>query len=776
MPKRSLFALVLGLLAAAVLAAAEPDILIADFEWESWEESGWTVTGTAFGPGPARGTLPRQMQVTGYQGERLVNSFHGGDGPTGMLTSPPFTINRKYLNFLIGGGGYEGKTCLNLLVDGKVVRTATGPNTKPGGSEALDWHAWDVADLASKEAVLQVVDQATGGWGHINVDHVVLSNRKAEVVTIAREWMVDRPYLHLPVKTGAAKRLMRFVVDGAMVRQFEIELSDAEPEFWTYTEVDAYTGKRLRVELDRAWADSTVLDALVLADRLPDADNLYRERLRPQFHFSPARGWTNDPNGMVYYDGEYHLFFQHNPYGVNWGNMTWGHAISPDMIHWRQLPDAIHPDELGTIFSGSGVVDRNNTTGWQTGEHKPIVAVYTSAGGTNAESRGQPFTQSIAYSTDRGRTFTKYDGNPVLEHIAGGNRDPKVIWHEPTKQWVMILYLQRPQFALFGSPNLKQWTKLSELDIPGGHECPDLFELPVDGDPENTRWVVWEAAGRYAIGRFDGKVFTPESDVLDSCFGANDYAAQTFSNLPGEDGRCIQIAWMRGGRYPNMPFNQQMTVPRVLSLRTTADGVQLFIEPVEELKVLREREHRRSDVALDDSPVTLGGLAGELFDIEAVFEIDKAETVGIEVRGHRIEYSAAANELTALGRKAPLKPDGSRISLRILVDRTSVEVFANKGRVQMANCFLPDDDKREIAVYATGGAAKAASVAVWELRPIWSATVHGGLSQVSRHPGTLPAGSTVTAAKMGLSRVDAAEKTTFAAAPRTVTTFQRVAR
>ncbi len=718
---KSLPALFACMLAAVLASAAEPDILIADFEWDTWEGSGWTVTGEAFGPGPARGTLPNQMQVSGYKGERLVNSFHGGDGPTGTLTSPQFAIERDYVNFLIGGGGYEGKTCMNLLVGGKIVRTATGPNTKPGGSEALDWHAWDVRDLAGKEAVLQIVDQASGGWGHINVDHIVQSDRKAERVTLDRAFLVDKPYLHLPVKNGAPKRLMRLIVDGTMVREFEIELAEAKPDFWTYTEVDAYEGKTLRVEVDRMGADSNALDALSLADAWPELESIYRERLRPQFHFSPARGWTNDPNGMMYYDGQYHLFFQHNPFGTSWGNMTWGHAVSTDMIHWRQLPDAIHPDELGTIFSGCGVVDHKNTTGWQTGEHKPLVAVYTSAGGTNAQSRGQPFTQSIAYSTDRGRTFTKCEGNPVLGHIAGGNRDPKVVWHQPTEQWVMVLYLQRPRFAFFGSPDLKTWTKLSELEIPNGHECPDLFELPIDGDSENTRWVVWEAAGRYLIGRFDGKVFTPESGVLDSCYGAADYAAQTFSDIPDADGRRIQIAWMRGGRYPGMPFNQQMTLPRVLTLRTTPDGVRLFIEPVEEVKKLRGREHRRADVALGAAPVKFDGVEGDLFDIEAVLELGEAAAVGIDVRGHRIEYSAAAKELTALGRKAPLEPQDGRIALRILVDRTSVEVFANHGRVQLAGCFLPDDDAREVAAYAEGGPAKAPSVAVWELRSIWDA-------------------------------------------------------
>ena len=189
----------------------------------------------------------------------------------------------------------------------------------------------------------------------------------------------------------------------------------------------------------------------------PENVPLYQESLRPQFHFTSRTNWLNDPNGLVFYKGEYHLFFQHNPLGINWGNMTWGHAVSSDLLHWRQLDDAIAPDRLGTIFSGSAVIDWNNTAGLQTGTEKPLIAIFTSAGGTSTESNKQPFTQSIAASNDRGRTFRKYDHNPVLGHIIGGNRDPKVIWHAASKKWVMALYLDGDQYALFSSTDLKNW-------------------------------------------------------------------------------------------------------------------------------------------------------------------------------------------------------------------------------------------------------------------------------------------------------------------------------
>src|SRR5579871_4253572 len=191
--------------------------------------------------------------------------------------------------------------------------------------------------------------------------------------------------------------------------------------------------------------------------------------------------------------------------------MTWGHAVSRDLIHWQQLPNAIEPDELGTIFSGSAVVDRNNTAGFKTGKEPPLVAIYTAAGDTSPASKGQPFTQCLAYSNDRGRTWTKYAGNPVLKHIVADNRDPKVVWHAPTHRWIMALYLDKEDYALFASPDLKEWTRLQTLTVPGCGECPDFFEMPVGDDPNNRKWVFTAANGHYLIGAFDGRQFTPEA-------------------------------------------------------------------------------------------------------------------------------------------------------------------------------------------------------------------------------------------------------------------------
>ncbi len=608
-------------------------MVIADFE--GGEYGAWRTTGTAFGPGPARGTLPGQMPVSGYRGQGLVNSYFGGDGAIGTLTSPPFVLNRKRLNFLIGGGRHDGQTCINLLVGGKIVRTATGPNAAPGGSERLVAMTWNLADLQGRTARIEIVDYATGGWGHISVD--------------------------------------------------EITLSDARQ-----------------------------------ADEIKTAP-LYDETYRPQFHFTAKTGWLNDPNGMVYYEDEYHLFFQHNPLGLTSGNLTWGHAVSRDLIRWTQIENAITPDEHGPIWSGSAAVDWHNTAGLaEKGQkEKTLVALYTAAGDTSPESKGQPFTQRLVFSNDRGRTWQKYAGNPVLNQLRGGNRDPKIVWHEATKHWNMALYLDKEDFGLFTSPDLKTWTQIQTLTIPGSSECPDFFEMPVVGQPNARRWVFTGANGRYLIGEFDGAKFTPEAGPFPADYGANYYAVQTFSDIPARDGRRIQIAWMQGGQYPEMPFNQQMNFPCELTLHQEPEGLRLHRWPAREIMALHEKPKSWHDINLKPGDNPLHDLSGDLWDIEAEFETGGAAAFGLRVRNTEIRYDAAAQAVTCLGRTAPLKPQNNRVKLRVLADRTSLEVFGNGGQVCLTSCFLPAPQERGLAVFTEGGNVKLISLTASSLRSAW---------------------------------------------------------
>ena len=365
--------LIICSLSLTVARAQRSDIVINDFEGTNYGD--WQATGTAFGGGPAAGDLPGLMHVDGFHGARLVNSYSGGDDSTGTLTSPPFRLERNFLQFLIGGGGWEHKTCMNLLVDGRMVRTATGPNTESGGSENLSIQQWNVSSFSNQMAVIQIVDQAAGTWGHINVDDIVQTDQQIPGLVqsrpASRTLLVERHYLTLPVKNGGPMRHMTVSAGGKVEREFDIELADGDPSWWAFLDLMPFQGREIELAVNKMPDNSAGLKSMEQSDQIRTAGELYNESRRPQFHFTSRCGWLNDPNGLVFYAGEYHLFYQHNPYGWNWGNMHWVHAVSPDLVHWKELPAALYPDALGTMYSGSAVVDWNNTAGFQRDRKNP---------------------------------------------------------------------------------------------------------------------------------------------------------------------------------------------------------------------------------------------------------------------------------------------------------------------------------------------------------------------------------------------------------------------
>jgi len=625
--RSGLWILLALLLAPLSTLHAADDIVIADFESEDY--GAWTSSGKAFGAGPANVIMPGQGPISGFEGQGLANSFHEGDKSQGELLSPEFTIERGYINFLIGGGQLPGQVFAALMIDGKPVRGATGTNNK-----TLTWANWDVKDLIGKKVKFRILDHAEGQFGHILVDQIVQSDtargKTQSDLTAAKEWVI----------------------------------STAE---------------------------------------------LYNESFRPQFHFSSDKGWLNDPNGLVYYQGEYHLSFQHR--------LIWGHAISKDLLHWQQGPNIITGDAMGAIFSGSSVVDWNNTAGFQQGDEKTIVAIYTSW------KTKETASQCLAYSTDRGRTFTKYIGNPVIKTIAPGNRDPKVIWHEPTKRWIMALFLDgaSPNFALLSSPNLKEWTQIQSLKCEGGIECPDFFPLPVIGKPGMSKWVYTNGNGNYLVGDFDGTTFKFDGKSQKGDCGFNTYAAQTFSDIPEKDGRRIQIAWMRRASYPGMPFSQQMSFPCVLTLREDGGSLNMYRYPVREIEALRSE----TVLSVKDQPLApntnpLADVKGDLFDIDAEFAVSDAKEITFTFRGQVVRYDISKRSLRVIDKEAPMSPAGDRVKLRILVDRTSIEVFGNDGQISSTNAFVADPELKDISLNAVGGTAKIVKLNVYELKSAWT--------------------------------------------------------
>lgn len=704
--KRFVMLLVTALFASGVIAE---DKVIADFEGSDY--GSWKTAGEAFGTAPAKGTLNAQQEVKGFKGHGLVNSYLKGDSTIGSLTSPEFIIEQNYINFLIGGGNHPGKTCINLLIDGKIVQTKTGIN-----DEMLQEDGFNVSELKGKTATLQIVDEMNGGWGHINIDHIVQSDRKPKPRTApagqkekkapdgppqSTEMVMEKNYLLFPIQDRLPRSRVTITVDDKPVRVFNAALATNADDvaFWSFSDMVDFKGKTAKIKINHLMDEG--LKLIRQDDSIPGEDEFYKEPMRPQIHCSQKTGWNNDPNGMVYYAGEWHLFYQHNPHGWNWDNMHWGHCVSRDLVHWKELPEALYPWSMAKehCFSGTAAVDWNNTSGFQTGKEKVLVAAFTDTG----------CGEALAYSNDKGRTWKYYENNPVLEHRG---RDPKIIWHEPSQKWIMAVYDEDKErgkcIAFYNSSNLKEWEIQSYL--PGFFECPEIFELPVDGSKaflsigkKETRWVVFAADAKYAIGRFDGKTFTPDHEGKHQLHHGAYYASQRFTDAP--DGRIIQIGWGRINM-KGMRFNQMLTFPMELSLRTTSEGIRLFGEPVKEIEKLYNKSHRIKKKTLSNNETAQIETQGLLFDIRAEFETGTAKTVGIDIDGHKIAVPAR---------------DG-KAYVQVILDRPSMETIMNHGESIETKAYTHEDGNIEwIKAYAEGGEARLISLEVHELKSIWPA-------------------------------------------------------
>ena len=439
-------------------------------------------------------------------------------------------------------------------------------------------------------------------------------------------------------------------------------------------------------------------------------------------------------NGTVYYDGEYHLFYQYDPSrsGAIGRNMHWGHAVSKDLFHWKHLPIALGVDhKRGQNYSGSAVVDFNNSAGLQKGDEKTLVAFYT---------RRKPVMfvrwdydvvssdQCIAYSSDRGRTWTHLD-EPVVPGITAKNRDPKVFWHGASGKWIMVFYISRLErdrdgYSIYSSTNLKDWKKQS--DIRGFRECPDIFELEVDGNKNNKRWVLVNGNGAYHIGSFDGKEFITEAQGR-SAFGALS-ATQTFNQAPDDGKRRVQMIWfhiMESNRRHlvdklSMPFLQLLSLPVELTLRTTDEGVCMFVNPAREIASIQgeRRAYRGKDLSTGSLRVT--DIAWELYEVELTFDVVDAKRLGMRIRGIEMAYDVRTRLLTLGNYKATVKAESGSLKLRALLDRCSVDLFANDGRVYLMDSAYPDNSKAALECFSQGGRAVVKDIEFCQLKSIWN--------------------------------------------------------
>jgi fructan beta-fructosidase len=478
---------------------------------------------------------------------------------------------------------------------------------------------------------------------------------------------------------------------------------------------------------------------------------------RPTKHFSPPKNWTNDPNGLIFFQGEYHLFYQHNPYENQWGHMSWGHAVSKDLLSWENLPLAI-PEDSVWIFSGTVVADVQNTSGFSDQSEGCLVAIYT------ADYHGKKENQHLAYSNDKGRTWTKFAGNPILDLNKKDFRDPHIFWHKPTQQWIMSAVLPLEyKVVFFGSKNLKNWDRIGEFGQQGDMrkiwECPSLIELPVDGNSQNTKWLLMISSNgladgftgmQYFVGDFDGKNFTnnnlPETKLYVD-FGKDYYAGIPFNNTP--DNQKLMLGWLASWQYageiPTFPWKGSMSIPREISFKTFSEGIRLVQQPVEALKHKDENKiFEKENFVLSEEKQLNGNslFAKNSYLIEVEFELKSAKKFGFKIGQKKdkadakkvlqetiIGYDTKTQELyidrTKSGKmikdnfgsieKVSLPLQDKKLKLQILVDKSSVEVFGNDGKVALTDLFFPEAGTNQFSIFTEKGKVTVTHLKIWDL-------------------------------------------------------------
>lgn len=576
---------------------------------------------------------------------------------------------------------------------------------------------------------------------------------------------IDKPtkYILLPIEEKANETKVCLLDEETGEVDMDIRLARNKVDYCVPFELPQDKNVTLRISnIDK---ECVTWKEIALSDTF-NTDNI--EPFRPVYHFTPSFGWMNDPNGMVYKDGVYHLFYQYNPYGSMWGNMHWGHTVSRDLVNWEQQSVALERDTMGHIFSGSSVVDKNNTAGFGEGA---IVAFYTSASDKNGQ------IQCLAYSTDNGRSFTKYQNNPILTPFDGLRdfRDPKVFWYEPQKKWVMIVSADK-EMRFYSSSDLKDWTYMSSFGEgygiqPNQFECPDFFELPVDGNPDKKKWVMivnvnpgclfGGSATEYFVGDFDGTKFTcdtPKDVTKWMDWGKDHYATVTFSNT-GD--RVIAMPWMSNWQYANVvptkQFRSAQGLPRELSLYSEDGHIYMASTPVEELSTLRNGTSNK----LEPFKVDGNHDAGELIaDNKGTFELNvsinplnakkagfilknsKGENVKIylDLADKKLVMDRVNSGLVDFGEKsAPHAkenhdnrktnainyvndfalatwgklPTDKKYDFRIFVDKCSVEIFLNGGKVAMTNLVFPTEPYTQWEFFGEGGTFEVEAAEVY---------------------------------------------------------------
>ncbi len=481
---------------------------------------------------------------------------------------------------------------------------------------------------------------------------------------------MTKRYLVLPINDSAEKKHYRLLDGERLVYDFDAALDFVHGAFDSYADITRFGDAKLTL-VD----DAGTLIPYRESDRFPKIDEIENGKyLRPAVHYTTTLGWTNDPNGLILVNNKYHMFYQHNPHGVYWGNMTWGHAVSDDLVHWTELGDALFPDETGTMYSGSAYCDHKNVAGFG---KDAVLLFYTAAGNNSELSKDKPFTQCLAYSTDGGYTFTKYEKNPIIPHIVGGNRDPKVEWSQEIGKYTLSLYLDGNDYAIYQSDDLLHWVKIADVNMPENNECPDFYPLTI-GEEGVVKWVFSGAHDTYLVGSMESGTFIPEQKELRYHHGPGEsYAAQTFS---GCGTRRIKIAWGTNKALGAL-FNSQMGLPCEMYLKRIGDIIRLGSYPVHEVERLVKKKtvvntlNGQGEVIFA-KPDFLGACAADVY-----VEIGEGTAPFVlSCFGMEITVDPLNGTYTHGSCTVPLSYSGEK-NLRVIFDTLGAEVFADRGLI-----------------------------------------------------------------------------------------------
>ena len=462
---------------------------------------------------------------------------------------------------------------------------------------------------------------------------------------------------------------------------------------------------------------------LVLSTSSKPEDDFYKELYRPQYHFTPEKNLLKEPAALVYSNNKYHLFYEYSDSTGQMSKTVWGHAVSTDLVHWQHLPVAISKDQSGcSVNSGSIVLDHNNTLGLQEGIPKTMVAFYS----------GKGCGVFISYSTDDGNTWEKLNDLPILAFEDSENiSSPKVFWHEESGKWVMILSRIPNENGLlkgisfYNSENLKDWKETSHFPLLS--VSPDLFKLKVDKRDNETKWILAGDGGSYYLGSFDGKSFTTESSLLKYDFGGSLAGTKTWVNLPNTNNRIIQMAALSGGEFPGMPFSGQLSFPCELTLKTFSDGVHLLRNPIKEVELLHGKvaSWTNKNIIPGIKNNILKNVKGDCLHFICTFDIKTSDNFGLMVRhskktvGTEILYDVKRGTLYCLGTNVPVKINDNKLVLEVLVDRSSIEIFANNGDKVISKSFTPDEESLGYEIFTNGGELLIDQMDIYDMKSSW---------------------------------------------------------